>query len=271
MALRSTVIAGINFAAMLLSIPVIAAGICLATQADNSCVKLLQWPVIAIGILIFLVGLDGFIGAFWRLPSLLIFYLVAMLLMILVLAGLVVFIFAVTGGGSGRSAPNRVYREYRLEDYSGWLSRRVDGSEKWARIRACLSSTAICAELNQTYSLPQDFFYARLNPLQSGCCKPPTECGYTFVNPIYWINPISGQADSDCAQWSNDPAELCYSCDSCKAGLAANLSSEWRRADIILLFALAALIFVYFASCYVFRAAKTDKLFSQYRQGYSHS
>ncbi|KAL0913895.1 hypothetical protein M5K25_017387 [Dendrobium thyrsiflorum] len=271
MALSNSLIAGVNFAAMLLSIPIIAAGIWLATQTDNSCVKLLQWPVIVVGIIVLLIGLIGFVGAVWRLPSLLLFYLVAMLLVILILAALVIFIFVVTGGGSDRAVPNRIYKEYRLEDYSGWLRRRVESSEKWNRIRTCLSSTSTCSELNQTYRLAQDFFYASLTPLQSGCCKPPTDCGYTFVNPTYWISPISQMIEGDCMQWSNDQRQLCYACDSCKAGLLANLSREWRRADLILLLALVALIFIYVAGCYAFRASKTDKLFSQYKQGYYNS
>lgn len=166
MALDDTIIAGINFLAVLLSVPVIGIGIWLAMQTDNSCVQLLQWPVIVIGIVILLVALAGFVGAFWRMPRLLLFYLVAMLVVILLLASLVIFIYAVTVNGSGHPAPNRAYLEYRLEDYSGWLRRRVEGSYKWNRIKKCLSSTTVCAELNQTYRLAEDFFGARMSPLQ---------------------------------------------------------------------------------------------------------
>ena len=105
--------------------------------------------------------------------------------------------------------------------------------------------------------------------LQSGCCKPPTECGYTFVNPTYWISPISITADTDCVQWTNEQTALCYSCNSCKAGLLANLRREWRRADLILVVAFAALAWVYVMGCYAFRSAKTDELFRRYKQGYT--
>ena len=104
---------------------------------------------------------------------------------------------------------------------------------------------------------------------QSGCCKPPTKCGYTFVNPTYWISPIDNAADMDCLQWSNDQTQLCYSCDSCKAGLLANLRREWRRADIILILTLVALIIVYLIGCCAFRNAKTEDLFRKYKQGYT--
>uniref|UniRef100_A0A7N0SVM5 Uncharacterized protein n=1 Tax=Kalanchoe fedtschenkoi TaxID=63787 RepID=A0A7N0SVM5_KALFE len=268
MALSNNVIGGINFVAMLLSIPIIGAGIWLATQPDNACVKLLHWPVIVLGILILVVALAGFIGGFWRISWLLVFYLVAMLILIVLLACLVVFIYMVTNRGSGHVEPSRGYLEYNLDDFSGWMRRRVRSSYKWDRIRSCLSSNSFCPQLNQSYRMAQDFFNAPLSPLQSGCCKPPTQCGYTFVNPTYWISPINTAADMDCLQWSNDQTQLCYNCDSCKAGLLANLNREWRRADIMLLITFMALVCIYVIGCCAFRTAKTQQLFSKYQQGY---
>lgn len=166
MALSNNVIGAINFVAMLLSVPIIGTGIWLATEPDNSCVKILQWPVIILGILILVVALAGFVGAFWRIPWLLILYLVGMLVLIILLACLVVFIYMVTIRGSGHLEPSRSYLEYHLEDYSGWLRRRVQSSFKWDRIRNCLSSTTMCAELSQNYRMAQDFFNAHITPLQ---------------------------------------------------------------------------------------------------------
>ena len=85
-------------------------------------------------------------GGFWRIPWLLIFYLIAMLILIILLASLVVFIYMVTIRGSGHIAPSRAYLEYHLDDFSGWLRRRVQSSYKWDRIRSCLSSTSMCAD-----------------------------------------------------------------------------------------------------------------------------
>uniref|UniRef100_A0A6V7QXU8 Protein TORNADO 2 n=1 Tax=Ananas comosus var. bracteatus TaxID=296719 RepID=A0A6V7QXU8_ANACO len=210
--------------------------------ADNACVKLIQWPIIVLGIVVLVVALAGFVGAFWRIPGLLLFYLAAMVMLILALAARRLLRLAAAAGG---------------------------GTERWNRIKACLSSTSTCSELNQTYNLAQDFFNAELSPLQSGCCKPPTRCGYTFVNPTYWISPIDTASDVDCVLWSNDQMQLCYSCSSCKAGLLANLRREWRRADLLLVAALIALITVYAMGCYAFRAAKTDDIFRRYKQGYT--
>ncbi|CAN6290638.1 unnamed protein product [Urochloa humidicola] len=270
MALNHMGVAAINLAAALLSIPVIAAGIWVSTQPDNACVQILQWPVIALGAAILAVGLAGFAGALWRLPWLLLAYLVAMLFLVVALACLAAFAFAVTAGSSGRPVPGRAFLEYDLDDYSGWLRARLDGPGRWDRVKACLAATPTCSEFNQTYATAQGLFTAAwVSPLQFGCCKPPTGCGYTFVTPTYWISPISEAADPDCATWSNEEAKFCYSCDSCKAGLLQNLRREWRRADIILAVAVAALVVVYPMSCYAFRTAKTDELFRRYRQGYT--
>lgn len=117
-------------------------------------------------------------------------------------------------------------------------------------------------------SIHTDYFLC-CTPGQSGCCKPPTQCGYTFVNPTYWISPISITSDMDCVLWSNNQTQLCYSCSSCKAGLLANLRKEWRRADLILVVTLLALVCVYVMGCYALRTAKTDELFRRYKQGYT--
>lgn len=272
MALNYMAVAAINLVAALLSVPVIAAGIWLSTQADNACVQILQWPVIALGVALLAVGLAGFVAAFCRLPWLLLAYLVAISVLVVALACLAVFVFAVTTGSSGHRVPSRNFLEYDLDDYSGWLRARLDAPGRWDRIKACLAATPTCTDFNATYATAQDLFTAapnRMSPLQSGCCKPPTKCGYTLVTPTYWISPISATADPDCAAWSNEEAKFCYSCASCKAGLLQNLRGEWRRADLILAVATAALLAVYAMGCYAFRTAKTDELFRRYRQGYT--
>ncbi|XP_058772594.1 protein TORNADO 2-like [Vicia villosa] len=269
MAMSNNIIGFINLLALILSIPIIAAGIWLTNEPADTCVKFLQWPVIILGVLLLIVSLAGFIGSFWRVPCLMIFYLVAMLVLIILLVCLVVFVYMVTVRGHGMIEPNRAYLEYRLDDFSGFLKRRVRSSFKWDVIRSCLSESNMCAELNQNFRMAQDFFNARLTPMQTGCCKPPTQCAYTFVNPTYWISPINNAADMDCLQWSNDQTQLCYSCDSCKAGLLANLRKEWKRANVILIISVVVLIVVYLIGCFAFRNAKTEDLFRKYKQGYT--
>jgi len=188
MALNYMDVAAINVVAALLSIPVIAAGIWLSTQADNACVQILQWPVIALGVAVLAVGLAGFVAAFWCLPWLLLGNLVAMFVVVVALACLAVFVFAVTTGSLGHRVPSQEFLEYDLDDYSSWLCARLDAPGRWDRIKACLAATPTCTDFNGTYDTAQDLFTAALNrmsplQLQSGCCKPPTSYGYTLVTP----------------------------------------------------------------------------------------
>lgn len=104
--------------------------------------------------------------------------------------------------------------------------------------------------------------------LQSGCCKPPTACGYGYVNPTLWLNPANPAADPDCLLWNNDQTLLCYNCDSCKAGLLGNLRREWRKTNVILIVAVVVLIWVYLIACSAFKNAQTEDLFRRYKQGW---
>ncbi|RVW43868.1 Tetraspanin-2 [Vitis vinifera] len=83
------------------------------------------------------------------------------------------------------------------------------------------------------------------------------------------MNPTNPIADSDCYAWSNDQSQLCYGCNSCKAGLLGNLRKEWRRANVILIVAVVVLIWVYLIACSAFKNAQTEDLFRRYKQGWA--
>ncbi|XP_039019998.1 tetraspanin-2-like [Hibiscus syriacus] len=102
--------------------------------------------------------------------------------------------------------------------------------------------------------------------MNSGCCKPPTICGYKFVNLTEWTNPSNLTGDPDCYLWSNDQTQLCYNCNACKTGLQGNLRKEWRKASIILIVAVVLLICVYVVACSAFRNAQTEELFNRYKR-----
>eukprot|EP01018_Ginkgo_biloba_P020992 Gb_41720 [translate_table: standard] len=268
MSVSNNITGALNFIAMVLSVAIIGTGIWLASKQDTECVRFLRWPIIALGVVILLVSVAGFVGAFWRIPQLLVVYLIFMFFLILVLLALVIFAFVVTHKGGGHSVPSRNYEEYDLNDFSGWLKHYVENTRNWNRIKRCLSSSRLCSRLSQRYPTALDFFSAHIGPLESGCCKPPTVCGYNYVNPTYWISPINQNADIDCMLWSNDQTQLCYNCNSCKAGLLGNLKREWKRVNIILIVVLVAFIWIYLIGCSAFRNAQTEDLFRRYKQGY---
>ncbi|KAG6629331.1 tetraspanin-3-like [Carya illinoinensis] len=249
----------LNFLTFLLSIPILGGGIWLSTRANNTdCLKFLQWPLIVIGVSLMTISLAGFAGACYRNTVLMRLYLFVMFFIIAALIGFIIFAYAVTDKGSGHQVPNRVYSEYYLQEYSGWLKDRVADESYWSKISSCIRDSKACGKMGRTVGgVPEtaDMFYLRkLNPIESGCCKPPTECGYVYVNETFW-NPGGGLVGSnlDCSKWSNEQDQLCYSCDSCKAGVLASLKKSWRKVSVINIVVLIILVIFYVVGYAAFR------------------
>ncbi|KAI8523970.1 hypothetical protein RHMOL_Rhmol13G0113000 [Rhododendron molle] len=249
----------LNFLTFLLSIPILGGGIWLSGRANNTdCLRFLQWPLIIIGVSIMVISLAGFAGACYRNTFLMYLYLWAMFLIIVVLTGFIIFAYAVTDKGSGHTVTGRAYLEYDLDDYSGWLENRVASARYWNKISSCIRDSKVCAKMGrQIGGVPESaelFYLRKLNPIQSGCCKPPTECGFTYVNETGW-NSGGGLAgtNADCNNWSNDQSQLCYSCNSCKAGVLASLKKSWRKVSVVNIVILIILVIVYVVACAAFR------------------
>ncbi|KAL6221950.1 hypothetical protein ACLB2K_005342 [Fragaria x ananassa] len=267
MGVSNKITAVLNFMALLCSIPIMAAGIWLASKPDNECIHSVRWPVFVLGVLILLVSLTGFIGAYFNKQGLLALYLFCMAALIILLLIVLIFAFTVTRPDGSYAFPGRAYREYRLEGFSKWLRDYVTDSSNWQKIRVCLADSDTCPKLTKNYITADQFFTAHISPLQARCCKPPTACGYNYVNPNLWINPVNPSADQDCLLWNNDQNILCYNCNACRAGLLGNLRKEWRRANVILIVAVVILIWVYVVACSAFKNAQTEELFRRYKQG----
>ncbi|KAL0315755.1 UNVERIFIED_CONTAM: Tetraspanin-2 [Sesamum radiatum] len=269
MAVSNNITAILNFVALMCSIPIISAGIWLASKPDNECIHWLRWPLVFLGIAFLVVALTGFVGAYWKKEGLLGVYLVCMFILIVLLLVLLVLAFVVTRPDGSYPVPGMGFREYRLEGFSSWLRDHITGNDNWGKIRACLADSQICPKLNQKFISAADFFAAHLSPIESGCCKPPTMCGFQYSSPTTWVGPSNIAAEADCTIWNNDPSQLCYNCDSCKAGLLGNLRHEWRKANIILIITVVVLIWVYLIACSAYRNAQTEELFRRYKQGWA--
>ncbi|KAK7399036.1 hypothetical protein VNO78_10211 [Psophocarpus tetragonolobus] len=268
MGVSNKMTAVVNLVGMVASIPIIGSGIWVASKAEKECVANFRWPIIIMGVLILMVSLAGFVGAYWNKQPLLALYLFSMALLILLLLLLLVFAFIVTLPYGSHHVPARAYKEYSLHSFSSWLRNHVTDSSTWLKIRPCLVASHPCSMLTHYSFTADQFFLSPLSPLQSGCCKPPTACGYNYVSPVIWTNPVNPMSDPDCYLWNNDPNQLCYNCSACKAGLLGNLTKEWRKANIILIVAVVVLICVYVIACSAFRNAQTEDLFNRYKQGW---
>lgn len=263
----NNVVGILNFITFVLSIPILGAGIWLANRASTDCEKFLEKPVIVIGVFLMLVSIAGLIGACCRVSWLLWVYLLAMFLLIILLFCFTVFAFVVTNKGVGEVVSNRGYKEYRLGDYSHWLQKRVENTANWKNIRSCIMDAKVCQSLadDSKSKAAATFFQENLSPIQSGCCKPPTSCGFNYVTPIYWTGTANATSNADCMTWSNNVTQLCYDCNSCKAGVLANLKHDWRKVAAVNIVMLIFLIIVYSIGCCAFRNNRHD---NSYGKGY---
>ena len=103
----------------------------------------------------------------------------------------------------------------------------------------------------------QNLLHFRINTQcfsQSGCCKPPSDCNFTFRNATFWIPPAKNETavatnNGDCGAWSNVQTELCFNCNACKAGVLANIREKWRHLLVFNICLLIFLITVYSCGC----------------------
>ncbi|RZC53989.1 hypothetical protein C5167_012846 [Papaver somniferum] len=258
----------LNFITFLLSIPILGGGIWLSNRASTDCEKFLEKPIIALGVFLMIVSLAGLIGACCRVSWLLWVYLFVMFVLIVLLFSFTIFAFVVTNKGAGKITSERGYKEYKLGDYSNWLQKRVSSEKNWNRIKSCLIDGKVCKTLSEETNVDaQQFLQKHLSPIQSGCCKPPQECGFQYKSAAVWDNPgNTTSANPDCATWKSAPSTaLCFDCQSCKAGVLANLKNDWKKVAVLNIIFLIFLIIVYSIGCCAFRNNREDNAYPRWK------
>ncbi|TYI69697.1 hypothetical protein E1A91_D08G171100v1 [Gossypium mustelinum] len=256
----------LNIIKFLFSITILLVGILLSENAAlTDCDRFFYKPLIWFRVFLLLVSLTGFIGAcfYGHLPRMLWVYHVLMFL--LIVAGIIftIFAFAVTNKGGGRLLPGAGYKVYRLGDYSNWLQNRLNNNRDWNKIKTCLVESKVCSDLYSKYwDVSFNKFHQKpLNPIQTGCCKPPNECGFTYVNPARWVEEnwqVYGE-NPDCKAWDNDQNILCYNCESCKAGVLDNIKHSWKKVQWFYVICQMLLIIMYAVGCFAFRNILIDE------------
>ncbi|XP_075496868.1 tetraspanin-6-like [Primulina tabacum] len=240
----NTLIGFLNLFTLLASIPIIGAGLWMA-RSSTTCENFLQTPLLVVGFIVLIISLAGFIGACFHVAWALWVYLAIMLLIIATLMGLTIFGFVVTSPGGGIEVPGRIYQEYHLDKYSGWLRKRIEDPRYWMTVRSCILGSKTCGQVVSW--TPYDYLTKDMSPVQSGCCKPPTSCDYTATTTAQ---------DADCYRWNNAPNVLCYECDSCKAGVLENVRRDWHKLAVLSIVMLLFLIGIYSIGCCAFQNAK---------------
>ncbi|KAL0794895.1 hypothetical protein Bca101_066272 [Brassica carinata] len=232
-------------------------------QDVTDCESAIRAPLLTTGIVLFVVSLVGVIGSCFKENLAMVSYLIILLAGIVALMVFSVFLFFVTNRGAGHVVSGRGYREYRTVDFSTWLNSFV-GGKRWVGIRSCLAEASVCDDLSdgRVSQIADAFYHKNLSPIQSGCCKPPSDCNFTFRNATFWIPPAKNETaiatnNGDCGAWSNVQTELCFNCNACKAGVLANIREKWRHLLVFNICLLILLITVYSCGCCARRNNRT--------------
>ncbi|KAJ7561401.1 hypothetical protein O6H91_03G026900 [Diphasiastrum complanatum] len=253
----SCIITWVNLLTVILSLGIFSLGIWLATR-HGDCEKNLTSPTFIIGAFIFIISLVGFVGAWRDIPSLLRIYLILMFLLVAAIVAFTIFIFVVTHKGAGHLVNGKRFEEYKLIDYSNFLQ-NVFGKEKnWRLIRSCFVHNIYCESLSKNYHSVNQYNQAKLSSIQSGCCRPPFECGYAMKNANYFnLSSRPHSSDPDCMLYKNDHDIKCYNCNSCKAGVAQVLKKRWWFVAIFDITTLSIIILLYSIGCCARRYASS--------------
>ncbi|KAL2235189.1 UNVERIFIED_CONTAM: Tetraspanin-10 [Sesamum indicum] len=182
--------------------------------------------------------------------SILPFYLILLCIILVAILVFTVLAFIVTNNGSGHNVSGLRYKEYQLQDYSTWFLKQLNNSHNWDHLKSCLVKSDDCNNLSKRYRTLKQFKSAKLSPIEAGCCRPPSECGYPAMNASFYdlsFHPIS--SNKDCRLYKNSKAVKCYNCDSCKAGVAQYMKTEWRVVAIFNCILFVVLSMIYFVGC----------------------
>eukprot|EP00850_Spirogloea_muscicola_P010480 SM000062S19866 [mRNA] locus=s62:102197:103681:+ [translate_table: standard] len=255
---------------MLLGLALLGTGVYFATRDHGAdCIRALKWPIIILGAAMSIVALVGFLGALNGSSALLWLYCLAMFLLVLALAALTVFSFLVTNSKAEQIVSGRGYKQYKTSDFSDWLQKQVNNTGRWKKIKACILDSKTCSKLDNKYPTFALLAVAKLSSVQSGCCMPPAACGFTFINATDWsTDGAAASNNTDCSTWSNSQDELCYDCNTCKAGALHLIQKDWRLVAYVNLAILALIIVLYSVGCCAYRSARRGER-SGYAKGFA--
>ncbi|CAL1369907.1 unnamed protein product [Linum trigynum] len=245
----NVLVAIINTILLVLGLMAVGTGLYLMIAGDSTtqCRQGLERPLLITGAALVGVAAIGLVGSCCRNSCFIFLYLIVMFAAIVLLALFTIFLIFVTNQSIARTVT-----KLKIYNLDGWLRRYYVNDENWGDIKSCLIDARICYGVVAKNRSVIDFIKKRFSSTRSGCCTPPSSCGFTMRNETFWIPPkkgIAAGADPDCNGWSNKQNELCYDCESCKASFVYNIKQQWRSLAIINVCVLILAISVYVIGC----------------------
>ncbi|OWM65177.1 hypothetical protein CDL15_Pgr008764 [Punica granatum] len=155
-----------NLLAVVLSLAAIGVALYLnvhAVAASSTCQKSLKMRVFTGGALLGL-SLFRILASCFRFNHFMWLYLFLIISIAIGLVGFSVFASEVTKEVARKVVPSQGHKEYRLRDHSNWLRNHLEPRKR-----------------SDQYSAAE-FYRKNLTPLQSGCCKPLSDCVFEFGN-----------------------------------------------------------------------------------------
>ncbi|KAJ7956548.1 Tetraspanin family protein [Quillaja saponaria] len=266
--ISNTVVGILNILSLLVGLTAIGYSVYIQFNGGNAtdCQRVIKLPLLIGGGLLFLVSLLGIFGSFCGNNAALYVYLFLMFVLIIGLIAFTVFVLLVTNKEAGRSVSGKGYKEHKTMDFSNWLQKYVLNDKKWNEIKSCLADAHLCRVIDKGQH-DASAIIKDLSTTQSGCCKPPLSCGFTFKNATYWEIPKTGPAvdDTDCTAWSNDQNKLCLDCNSCKGAVLDNIRQEWRSLAIFNSCVLVFVTLVYMIGCCATKNNKSKHKYMRHR------
>ncbi|KAG5535280.1 hypothetical protein RHGRI_023155 [Rhododendron griersonianum] len=182
------------------------------------------------GVFLFSLSLVALIGAIRANRRLLLVYVGVLFVWFVWLVLSSAFLLVVSKVSDAKAVKD--HREYQLNEYPGWLRRYAVDGKRWVPIKRCMVRDQICKSLLFEKDASEDGNLRIGKPsILYSCCQPPLHCGFVNTNDTYWEVPKSGilSEDPDCQSWRNDLDQVCYDCNSCKAGYIRTLKNEWSE------------------------------------------